>query len=227
MALKQRKRSFTEDSDESHNESKLAKLSANFWIYLKSNTRNLAQFVLKNPKTFERNLLEVDEGKDLDLNKLKFYLSKGIVRINCNDEKQQENCLKINKIGDIQVTATLPWMLSKTSETMESQPEKSSKIFKYVISSVSKEISENEIQNSISCKEATRISRPIDKSPVETETVILSFEKQQSLSCTVSIGYLKFKLKFTCHRQCVVKTACDWNTRLNTANIGRAVCIAG
>ena len=113
MALNQRKRSFTEDSDESRNESKLAKLTANFWIYLKSNASNLAQFVLKNPKTFEKNLSEIVEGKTLDLSKLKLYLSKGIVRVNCNDEKQQEKCLKIKKNCDIQVTATLPWMLSK------------------------------------------------------------------------------------------------------------------
>ena len=45
------------------------------------------------------------------------------------------------------------------------------------------------------CKEATRISKLVDKKTVETETVILDYEKQQQLPSTVSIGYLKFRLR--------------------------------
>ena len=100
----------------------------------------------KNPKTFEKILSEAVEGKTLDLSKIKFYLSKGVIRISCHDEKQQEKLSKVSRLGDIQVTATRPWMLTKSSENTgkmddESRPEKAPKIFKYVISGVSKEIS--------------------------------------------------------------------------------------
>ena len=73
-------------------------------------------------------------------------------------------------------------MLTKSSEETkemddESRPEKPPKTYKYVISGVSKEITENKIESATNCKEATRISKLVDKNPVETETIILSFEK--------------------------------------------------
>ena len=63
MTSKQKKRSLNEDSDESNNESKFAKLSANFWIYLKSNSRNLAQIATKSPKSFEQIFLKLSKVK--------------------------------------------------------------------------------------------------------------------------------------------------------------------
>ena len=103
----------------------------------------------------------------LDLSKIKFYLSKGIVRVSCHDEKQQGKLLKISKLGEIQVTATLPWMLTKSSESIEimddkSKPEKAPKIFEYVISGVSKEVSENEIQNSTFQPRARKLHEPVN-----------------------------------------------------------------
>ena len=76
-------------------------------------------------------------------------------------------------------------MLTKSSENTgkmddESRPEKAPKIFKYVISGVSKEISEKDIENATLCKEATRISKLVDKKTVETETVILDYENSSS-----------------------------------------------
>ena len=70
------------------------------------------------------------------------------------------------------MTGTLPWMLTVVNEEAgkmddESRPEKPPKNYKFVISGVSKEITENEIESAAKCKEATRISKLIDKNPLK------------------------------------------------------------
>ena len=81
------------------------------------------------------------------------------MRIKCTDERQQNSLSAISKIGEIRVTATLPWALKQSENVFrENRPEKI-KEFKYVISGVATEISEAEIQNAAACIEANRISK--------------------------------------------------------------------
>ena len=72
------------------------------------------------------------------------------MRIKCIDESQQNNLLAITKIGEIRVTATLPWGFKQTENVIKENRPGKTKEFKYVISGVATEISENEIQNASS-----------------------------------------------------------------------------
>ena len=197
MANETRKRSLTEDSDDSRNESKFSKIQNNYWLYVESSSLNIAQYAIKNPKTFQKLIRDQFEGNSLDLSKLKFFLTKGILRVSCNNELQQEKLSKLNKLGELQVTVSLPWKDSKNSDKIDDQSKvgRQLKLHKYVISGVSREISVDEIKSALNCADATRISKLVENILTETETVILSFQSQKQLPCIVSIGYLKFKLK--------------------------------
>ena len=65
----------------------------------------------------------------IKLEDIKFFVAKGIVRIKCIDERQQSSLLAISKIGEIRVTATLPWALKQSENVFrENRPEKNQRI---------------------------------------------------------------------------------------------------
>ena len=182
-------------SDESKNASKFLKIELNFWIYLESENKNLAKYALKHPKTFEQDFKAATKISNLKAEDVKFFLAKGIIRVKCKNEKQQQDLSTIKKIGDIQVTASLPWALSQNENAVNQNRAKKPVEFKYVISGVATEITENEIKGAVDCKEVIRINKLENKNLVQTQTCILTFENEIELPKTVAIGFIKFKLR--------------------------------
>ena len=135
----QRKRlARNSDSDEieTENSSKFLKVDLNFWIYLKSEDRNLAKYALKQPKTFDQELKAATKISNFKAEDVKFFPAKGIVRIKCKNEKQQYELSAVYKLGEIQVTASLPWALTQTENAVKQNRPKKAIEFKYVISGV-------------------------------------------------------------------------------------------
>ena len=143
--ISKKRQSRESDSDEINmeNASKIQKVDANFWLYLKSKEQNLAKFALRQPKTFEKAFKEATKNAEIKLEDIQFFIAKGIMRIKCIDESQQNNLLAITKIGEIRVTATLPWGLKQTENVFKENRRGKTNEFKYVISGVATEIAEN------------------------------------------------------------------------------------
>ena len=76
-------------------------------------------------------------------------------------------------------------------ETKQTNP----KSYKYVISGVSADITDDEIKAASKCLEVYGISKKENNDLVKTETVILSFQSEQSLPGTITFGMLKSKLR--------------------------------
>ena len=193
------KRSIDFDVDESvENASKIAKTNSdgNYWLYLKAETGNIGIIAMQN-RSFEKSLAEITKNCPIEMGKVKFFISKGILRINCRNEAQQETLLDLKRIDGHSVTVTLPWALTESNQNdhvfKESKPKR--KAFKYFISGVPEDITDDEIKEAANCMEANRISKQDKNKLVQTETVILSFQSEQSLPSTVHFGMLKFKLR--------------------------------
>ena len=92
--------------------------------------------------------------------KIKLFFSKEILRISCRNENQQKSLLELKTINGHNVTVTLPWALTKEKDQVfKDDKQKKQKTFKYVISGVSTDITEDEIKAASNCLEVNRISR--------------------------------------------------------------------
>ena len=188
----EKKRSAASDSDESENENQLKKTKKQtFWLYISSEECNIAVYVLKQPKSFEQEVSKFAQ-EAVDFTSIKLYTAKKIVRLNCNSENQQKYLALIKTIGNFKVTASLPWATTNNQVFRET---KQAKTFKYVISGVSHEYNETEIEHATGCKEAIRISKKQENELVTTETCILIYENAVQLPFTVSIGFIKYRLR--------------------------------
>lgn len=193
------KRSGNFDLDESvENAPKMAKTnsSGNYWLYIKADSENICKIAMKN-RSFEKSLAEITKSCPLEMEKTKFFISKGILRISCRNEAQQDTLAKLRSIDGHPVTVTLPWALTKSNENDHVFHENKQKprIFKYVLSGVCVDITDDEIAEATKCAEVNRISKQDGNKLVKTETVILSFESEQTLPCTIHFGMLKIKLR--------------------------------
>ena len=117
------------------------------------------------------------------------------MRLKCIDESQQSRLSAISNIGEIRVTATLPWALKQTDNVFRENRPAKIKEFKYVISGVATEISETEILNAAACKEVNRISRKQENELIQTETCILVYDHEIQLPQVIAIGFVRYKLR--------------------------------
>ena len=106
---------------------------------------------MKHPETFDQEFKIATKISNFKAEDVKFFIAGGIVRIRCKNEQQQNELSASRKIGDIQVTASLPWALSQGGNTVNQNRPKKAIELKYVISGVATEITENEIQNAANC----------------------------------------------------------------------------
>ena len=106
----------------------------------------------------------------------------------------------------------------------ENQPIKV-KEFKYIISGVTNEITEYEIQTAANCKEVVRISKLANKNLVQTQTCILTFENEIELPKSIAIRFMK-NLEHMRQGLCVAKTACSIIIHRKTVAINHAAFIA-
>ena len=191
------KRSSNFDVEEgSENASKIAKKNSyeNFWLYLKADSGNICKLAMKN-RSFEKSLAETTKNCPIEMEKVKFFISQGMLRISCRNEVQQKTLLDLKNIDGHPVTVTLPWALTKSNKNDQVFKESKQKAFKYVISGVSVDITDDEIKEAAKCMEVNRISKQDKNKLVKTETVILSFQSEQLLPGTIHFGMLKFKLR--------------------------------
>ena len=110
-------------------------------------------------RSFKKSLAETTKNCPIEMVKVKFFISKGILRISCRNEAQQETLLDLKSIDGHPVTVTLPWALTKSNENDQVFKESKQKSFKYIISGVSVDITDDEIKKATKCTEVNRISK--------------------------------------------------------------------
>ena len=73
--------------------------------------------------------------------------------------------------------------------------------------------------------EVNRIPKEENNDLFKTETVILSFQSEHSLPCTITFGMLKSGFGCMCRAQCDIKIVLDLTIHLSTVFTNHAVYI--
>jgi hypothetical protein len=156
------------------------------FVYIKGDSKPIAENARKNPNKFIADLKYVNGGINIEPQNVKCI--KDIVRIWCTNTEEQERLLDVAKIGDINVTITLPYAQTVSRTEVF-------KTYKYVISGVPVDLKETEIKAFAECNDVHRIKRTINGTIIETETCVLEYDEELELPRTLRHAFLSFKIR--------------------------------
>jgi len=167
---------------------KKSRVDTGLFLYLKGQEFDVTKEVTRQPVEFARKLTAIAGA----VREVKIL--KDSVRITCHTLKQKATLLQVVDWSGKPVTVSEPW--SQAPAGNRSLAGNRRRAFQRgIIFGVSAEVSEYEIQTETKAQIARRVVKWTDREQVKTGSVVLSYPESETLPESVSIGYLRFKVR--------------------------------
>jgi hypothetical protein len=129
-------------------------------LFLTGTTENIANYIKTQPIRFQQNL-------EKTFGQLHAQLLKNSVKITCQNEEQYKHALQQNKIGEFEVSVTLPFSVIKWKNegkneniiTTTKNETRKKQLTRIIIHGVAKELTENEILQETRATEIKRLKK--------------------------------------------------------------------